>query len=233
MSSNENIVFLVPCYNCGPAIKEVVSGIRPYAYRIVIINDGSTDESSQCIEELDVEKIVWQKNKGKGFALLEGFKYILDDNQWDVVITIDSDGQHYPADVPTFLECYKKTKSEVIIGKRNFSETPVPTHRRLANTFSSKIISSLFGCPLHDIQCGYRLYSRETIKQLLPKISSHTYAIETEMTLLTLKMGFSISEVRIKCIYSEESSKRSAWRPLLDTLHIIKVVIKYKFFFKT
>lgn len=224
-----NVAVLIPCYNCGEAVVGVTEGCRPYANTILTVNDGSTDETAACLERLKTERIGWEINRGKGAALVEGFNYLLEQSRADVIITIDSDGQHAPADLPLFLERFRKTKADLIIGRRNFDLPGIPAVRRRSNKYSSKLIARLFHCGIRDFQTGFRLFSRPALERLLPYFTNTTFALETEMLILALKLGMKIEEIDIQSIYTTEAHSRSSWRPLVDSWRIAKVVARHWF----
>ncbi len=225
-ASYPTAAILIPCYNCGSSLLPVVKGCRVFSDRIILVNDGSTDQTSEYMQQTDSTILGWKKNRGKGAALKEGFQFLLEKPDWEVVITLDSDGQHNPEDISHFLQRYQKTQADVIIGKRDFRSAPVPIPRRWANTLSSKTISLLTGIHVSDFQCGFRLYSRHAIELLLPLLISPRYAIETEMTLLASKLYLKIEEIGVQCIYTNEAHQRSHWKPLKDSFHIARVVLK-------
>lgn len=226
-TNNSSLVIVLPCYNCGKAVIDVVEGILPFTNRILAMNDGSTDDTVPTLESLPVHIQGWEKNRGKGVALLEGFRHWLQESDWDYCITIDSDGQHNPAEIAGFLNEAEKTQAGIVVGTRSFGGSTVPAHRRIANTLSSSLIASLTGCPVRDIQCGYRLLHRSAIEALLPELHEDAYAMETEMLMKALRLGIRVGETEVECIYNTESSIRSAWRPLTDSFKIARVVAKH------
>ncbi len=218
---------LIPCYNCGASVIQVVEQCRRYTHNIVTVNDGSTDDTANYLQQCPAETIGWQVNQGKGTALVEGFRYLLDKSDWLAVVTMDSDGQHDPNDLPLFINCYKETRADLIIGRRNFQNSLIPLHRRWANTLSSLLISLITQCKIKDFQSGYRFLTREAVKTLLPHFSTSRFALETEMVLLAKKLEMKINEVDIRCIYTPEAQQKSTWKPILDSWHITKVVTKH------
>jgi len=105
-----SLAILIPCYNCGEALIQVVESSRQFTDQILLINDGSTDDTASCIEQSGCETIGWEPNRGKGAALREGFQYLLQKDTWETVMTLDSDGQHNPLEIPAFLSAYQKYK---------------------------------------------------------------------------------------------------------------------------
>lgn len=223
----QSIAILIPCYNCGDAILRVVEGCRPLSNLILTVNDGSNDSTVESIKQSQTETIGWSMNRGKGATLLEGFRYLLQKPDWECVITLDSDGQHDPSDLPRFLQTWRESQADIIVGWREFDRVNTPAARRIANQYSSKLIAAATGCRLRDLQCGYRLFSRCALEQMLRRLHSTSFAIETEMALLAHKLGLRFAEIPIRCIYTPESSSRSSWKPFLDSYRIAQVVIRH------
>ncbi|MFB3789491.1 MAG: glycosyltransferase family 2 protein [bacterium] len=218
------LAVLIPCYNCGRSVRAVVAGCRPYASLILTVNDGSQDDTAECLNECGTEILGWPDNRGKGAALIAGFEHLLAQAGWSLVATLDSDGQHDPADLPRLLGRFRETRADLVIGRRDFDLPAGPARRRWANKYSSKLIGWLTGCRIRDIQSGFRLYTRSALERLLPRVSSTHFALETEMVILAHKSGMRIEEVDIRCIYTPESSVRSSWRPVVDSWRIARVV---------
>jgi glycosyltransferase involved in cell wall biosynthesis len=103
-----SLAVVIPCYNCGATIVDVVQGVRQFTDQILIVNDGSQDESHIHIEQCQTRTIAWENNRGKGSALLAGFDYWLAQPGWEVLVTLDSDGQHCPSDLSRFLQAYQR-----------------------------------------------------------------------------------------------------------------------------
>ncbi len=227
LTPDGSIAILIPCYNCGDAVTDVVDKCRQYAERILTINDGSTDNTAECLQQCQTESIGWRHNRGKGAALRDGFAHLIQQDDCSAIITIDSDGQHDPSDISRFAQLFEQSKADIVVGWRNFDTPDIPLIRRYSNIYSSRLIAAITGCDLRDLQCGYRLFSRSALKRLLPLIHSDRYAVETEMILMAHKLGMKIEETPIQCIYTEESSQRSSWKPLIDSWHIAKVVARH------
>lgn len=221
------LAILIPCYNAGRAVVEVVQSCKQYTSNILIVNDGSGEETKNFISQCDCHTIGWQANRGKGNALREGFNYWLQHHGWEILITLDSDGQHDPALIPAFVETYKQSQADAVLGTRRFERHEMPGSRYWANTVSSKLISFLTGCCVRDFQCGYRLFSRHAIEILFPLLESNAYSIETEMVLLAHQLDLSMAEMEMDAIYLDSASQRSSWRPLTDSYNIACVVAKH------
>lgn len=221
------LAVLIPCFNCGEAVVDVIHGCEEITSLILAVNDGSLDDTGAHLARCGVETMSWPENRGKGAALRAGFDFWLAREGWDSLVTIDSDRQHDPADLPRFLKAREQSGADFIAGRRRFQKSKTPTVRRLANRISTSLIRRLTGCPLNDIQSGYRLFSRHALETLAPELESDEYAIETEMALLAAKHGLKMDEIEIEAIYTEESAQRSKWKPFLDSWRIAKTVWRH------
>ncbi len=223
----ENLAIIIPCYNCGNAVIPVVNACKSFSNQILLVNDGSGSETKKSIAACGCETIAWERNQGKGYALREGMKWWLRRGGWEILITLDSDGQHEPKEIQHLLDVYLKTEADIVLGTRRFERSGMPTVRYWANVLSSKLIALLTGCKTRDLQCGFRLFTRNALEQLMPRLLSNAYSIETEMLLTAHGLGLSYAEADVSSIYLEEASMRSAWRPLTDSWEIACVVGRY------
>src|SRR5690606_29611862 len=148
-------------------------------------------------EATGVEVLNQIPNQGKGAALKAGFARALEEG-YQAVLTLDADGQHDPAEIPLFLEQYRKEPADLIIGARDFSQMPL--RRRLANLFGLYSFSWAIGQRVRDNQSGYRLISRRLMQAMLSS-SEQGYQFEVEMIVIAVKQGFSIDWVPVRTIY--------------------------------
>lgn len=215
---------IIPCYNVGPRCIPVILETGRHVDRVVVVDDGSTDETRACIMQSGAELVALERNRGKGFALLEGFARVLGDPTVEVVITLDGDGQHDPREIPALLAAFSAGTADLIIGARTGPWNAMPFRRRLANRCSAFFISRLCGQQLSDSQSGFRLISRPALERLLPLLQPGRYETETQMLILASRSGLRISSVPIATIYSESASAVSCFHPLWDTLRITRVI---------
>ncbi|MBW2980337.1 glycosyltransferase family 2 protein [Candidatus Woesearchaeota archaeon] len=215
------ILVIVPCYNAGKFIADTIADIKRYQGNILVIDDGSTDNSYGVIKKIKGIKILRHKhNKGKGAALKTGFKHAVKNN-FDAVITIDADGQHKASDIPKFVD--KISRFDIIVGSRMHNVRNMPLRRILANSLSSFIVSRKCRQKVPDSQSGYRLIKKDVIKDVKPEQDG--YQFETEMLLKAAKLGYRIGWVPIKTIYGEEVSHIN---PFKITWRFIRVIFAGK-----
>jgi len=137
----ETILALIPGYQEGPRIAAVVEGARAHL-PVVVVDDGSTDDTSQEAERAGATVLRQLPNAGKGAAIRMGFRHALERGAV-AVVTLDADGQHDPAEIPTFLAAFDAGRPELIIGRRDFGSMPLV--RRLSNTLGGMVFSAAVG----------------------------------------------------------------------------------------
>ena len=175
-----NVCVIIPTYNNDKTLNRVIEGVLIYTNQIIIVDDGSTDQTSAILKTYpNLKPIHFSKNKGKGMALREGFKKALSLG-YNYAITIDSDGQHYPDDIPVFIEALKKYKDALFIGSRNMTHDSVPKGSSFGNKFSNFWFWAETGIKLTDTQSGFRLYPLNPIS----KIKYYTNKFEFEIEVI-------------------------------------------------
>lgn len=212
-----NICVLIPTYNNDKTLHRVIDGVLTYTNQIIIIDDGSTDQTANILKAYPkLNQIHFSKNKGKGKALREGFKKALTLG-YDYAITIDSDGQHYPDDIPVFVEALKKDKHTLFIGSRNMEHDSVPKGSSFGNKFSNFWFWAETGIKLTDTQSGFRLYPLNPISKI--KFYTNKFEFEIEVIVKAAWKGVEVKNIPIKVLYDEEE-RVSHFRPIKDFTRI-------------
>jgi glycosyltransferase involved in cell wall biosynthesis len=211
---------LIPAYNASKTIKELINQLYQLDIKpenIVVVNDGSIDDTSSIAKGLKVSVVDLPQNQGKGTALINGFKYFLQNSKADFLICIDADLQHPVKYIPIFL----KNESKFVIGNRNKSLKFMPFHRILSNVITSKILSFVTRQKILDSQCGYRMIHRDVISKL--ELKETGFQLESEMIVEAAKRDVKIDFVDIPTIYNQSSSSISNVK---DTLRFIRYIFK-------
>lgn len=213
---------LIPAYLEEQRIRGVVQKALQYIRPIVVIDDGSPDHTAAEAAAAGAIVIRHEKNLGKGAALNTGFAYAVK-QKFDYVITMDADGQHAPADIPGFIEAYRRTGVSALVGNRMADPGKMPLVRKLTNIFMSWYLSRQMGQYVPDTQCGFRLYAA----QILPHLAAESsrYAAESETLLRAAAQNIKIGSVPIQVIYRDEKSKI---RPFRDTIRFFRMVRRFR-----
>lgn len=207
---------LIPAYNAGGFVRAVVSRASRHV-PVIAVNDGSTDDTLAELEMTDATIVDQQPNRGKGAALQRGFRAALDAGA-DAVIQLDADGQHDPAEIPLFLEKFRTTGADLIIGERDYAQ--MPPVRRMSNSIGRRAFSWAVGRFVRDNQSGYRLLSRRLMEAMLSS-SERGYELEMEMIVTCVKRGWRIEGIPIRTIYGDEKSNI---RPVQHVVHFFRMV---------
>jgi glycosyltransferase involved in cell wall biosynthesis len=211
-------IILIPANNESRNIAAVVSAARKHL-SVLVLDDGSTDDTADRAQSAGAEVIRQTPNQGKGRALLTGFRYILE-RDYPAVITLDGDGQHDPAEIPAFLAAWQEQPVGLIIGRRDFSRMPLI--RRLANTLGGVLFSLAVGHRIADNQSGYRLINRQ-LMQFMLEDDEPGFELEVDMVVLALRNKLGLAWVPIKTLYTGGSSHI---KPLPHLLNFLRVCLK-------
>lgn len=199
------ICLLLPAYNESKTIGQIIQGSSEFISEIVVIDDGSSDETAEIASASGVVCLANATNCGKGSALRKGFAYALK-HGYQLVFTMDSDGQHDPADIPRFLEHFDNTQPDILIGARQTKnlQTSMPFHRRINNRLISYVGSKLCGQRVLDFQSGYRLMRADVLRQV--HLETARYETESELLIKAGRLGFRIESLPIQTRYGDEVS---------------------------
>ena len=208
---------IIPTYNNHKTLRRVVEGVLEYTPNIIVVNDGSTDTTQDILSSYSqIEIINITKNKGKGNALREGFKKAKELN-YQYALTIDSDGQHYPNDIPVFLNALEASEKEVLlIGNRNMNQDGIPKKSSFGNTFSNFWFWFETGIKLEDTQSGYRLYPLNAIPN---RFFTNKFEFEIEVIVRTAWNGVEVKNIPINILY-DPNERVSHFRPFKDFTRI-------------
>ena len=218
----QRVCVLMPAYREAGRIGPVVARVRGHVPDVVVVDDGSPDATAAEAGQAGAVVVRHEVNRGKGAALASGFEHVRQAG-FDVVITMDGDGQHDPADLPRFVEAYVRTGIPVILGNRMGDTAHMPVVRRWTNRFMSWLLSREMKQYVPDTQCGYRLYRNDVIPFVAAR--SAGFAAESETLLYVADRGIRIDSVPIATVYRDERSKI---RPLRDTIRFFAMLARYR-----
>jgi len=223
--NNSGIAILIPAYNEEKYIGAVIKGCLGYNLDIIVIDDGSVDNTIKIIESIKAPenlKIIPIKhivNKGKGQSLKTGFSHIIKNN-YSGVITIDADGQHDTREIENFLKVIEKEKPDLIIGNRLDNTKNMPFVRLATNVFTSWIISNIAGRKISDVQSGFRYISTKVLRNI--KLETRNFDTEPEIVIKASWLYYNIKNIPITTIYHKDFV--SHVNPITDTIKFFKLV---------
>lgn len=215
MSPSEKICVVIPTYNNGGTLREVVERVLAYCADVIVVNDGCTDGSADILASFGkrITVIDYGNNRGKGYALKQGFRKA-QALGFDYAITLDSDGQHYPEDIPLFVKALEQHPGALIVGSRNLNQENMPGGNSFANRFSNFWFRIQTGIKLPDTQTGYRLYPLRR----LPKICSSRYEAELALLVFSAWRNIELVPIQINVLYPED--RVTHFRPFWDFFRI-------------
>ena len=225
-------VVVMPTYNNAGTIAQVISDVKNYADDVIVVNDGSTDNTASILASIEGIKVIdYPKNKGKGYALKLGLAKAY---EWGYryAITIDSDGQHYADDIPVFIEKIEEKPDSLLIGARNLTADNMPSKNTFANKFSNFWYKVETGEKLSDTQSGFRLYPLEKLQKI--HLITRRYEFEVEIIVRAAWRGVNVENVPIKVYYPPVEERVSHFRPMKDFTRISilnTVLVFYAFLF--
>ena len=208
----------LPVYNNRGTLRQVVSDCRGILENVVVVDDGSTDvDVSELLSDLDVTVLIHESNRGKGEAILTASRYI--EEQGGVyMVTVDTDGQHLPADIEKFIPVIQEDESSIVIGCRDFDTENVPFSSRFGRSFANFWLLVETGLQVSDCQSGFRAYPVRYLNKLQFRWSH--YDFEAEVLARAAWAGLSLKMVQIRVIYPKPEERVSSFRPFLDNFRL-------------
>ena len=192
------VAVLLPAYNEEVSIASMVLLSLQYADEVIVIDDGSSDRTSEVSRLAGATVLSHTTNKGKGAALKTGFKYAQD---YDIIVTIDADGQHNPSEIPDVIKPIMEDRADIVNGSRYIAgkDTTTPTYRRVGQTVLDNATYLASGVKLTDTQSGFRAFSSKSIEYF--NFDPNGFGIESDMLIEASVNKLRIVEVEITVRY--------------------------------
>ena len=225
------IFLVVPAYNPGGSIIEIVRKALAHVAQVVIVDDGCEAAQKallqQCLTDARVGLLTHDCNKGKGVALHTGISHCLARmRKDDFILTMDSDGQHDPEDIPKFQQLLaQEGEVHFALGERR-DDGAMPAKSRVGNSLARWLFRAQFGGKVHDTQTGFRLLSAAFAESFLARVRPGRYETEMDMLILASHTLPIIHSVEISTIYLHDN-RNTKYRALADSYNIAKLFIKY------
>ena len=210
------VCILIPAYNAGQTILAVVLECLGQGRPVVVVDDGSTDDTAGRLSGLPVTLLRHGRNLGKGAALKTGFAWVIESG-FEGVVTIDADGQHDVSAIPVLVASAQRGAWDILIASRHTQFEQMAGLRKFWNRVGVWCIWKRTGFEITDSQSGFRYYSRETVMDM--SLKSDGYALEMEVLLKAWKGGFTVGSLPIAARVADGRST-SHYRPFKDTVTI-------------
>jgi len=216
------VVAVIPCYNTESHIAEVVTRTLPYVDQVIVVDDGSTDDTAEVAKRVGAEVIGHKRNTGYGEAIKTGFREA-QRNDNDILVTIDGDGQNNPDEIPLLLESILGGEADLVIGSRFLSNNHnMPSYRN----FGIRVITWLWNVfskiKVSDSQSGFRAYNKTLFKDLT--LSENGMSISIEILEKARRKRVTIIEVPVSCHYTHSTISSNAIKHgLRVSLSIIRI----------
>ena len=222
MQSFDKICILIPAYNAQETLGSVLRKAEPLKIDIIVVDDGSSDETKRISSEMGVHLLSHPVNLGKGAALRTGFQYILQ-KDYEVVITLDADGQHNPSEIPFLLRIFQNVKPDILIASRAAEFGKMTFLRRFWNRLGVKAVARLCHSDITDSQSGFRLIRTSLLKEV--NLSTSRFETELELLIKACKKGFSVLSIPINT-QKVDGTSSTHFRPVADTWRVCKVFLR-------
>jgi glycosyltransferase involved in cell wall biosynthesis len=219
----QRTVIVIPAYNEGATIRELVERCLQLSFPVIVVDDGSTDNTQAALDGLPITLLANPQNSGKAATLWYGMQQALKAGAGQI-ITIDGDGQHRPEDIPAVLQAAQQHPEHIVIAARLKDNDQAPRARLAANRFADFWISWAAGRWIHDTQSGFRLYPASLIAQLHPDTSRERgFVFESKVLIDAARRGVNTTVTPISSSY-HSNARVSHFRPVADITRIVLMV---------
>lgn len=213
---------IIPAFQTEPSVAKVVQATRRVIPDLLVIDDGSTDDTAGAARRAGAEVLRFPVNRGKGIALRAGFSWAVE-NGCRAVVTLDADGQHDPGEIPKLLDRWHETQAALVIGSRSHMEEEMTPSRRFGNRFARRAISFFAGLPVADAQSGFRVYDADLLRSIA--LRGVRYELEAEVIVRAARRGYRVESTPIR-LARIDGTPTSHYRPWRDTTRICLSVLR-------
>ena len=194
------VAAIIPAYNEATRIDAVIRGALSFVDRVLVVADGSTDNTAAVAKAAGARVIVHSENCGAGAATMTGIEAARRLG-FDIVVTIDADGQHATTDIPRLLQSLHEEKADMVIANRFGQKNRIPFIRRVANAIGNGVTFITTGIYLPDTQCGFKVFGEKALQEITLKMSGFEFC--TEIIREAARNRWKIVSVPSKVVYSE------------------------------
>lgn len=219
-----NVIIVIPAYNEAATIGDVIERCLKAGGEVIIVDDGSADDTAAVARRYQVELLRNEINFGKAASLMKGMRRAIERDA-DIIATMDGDGQHRPEDLALLMACAQDNPGAIVIGSRLADRDAFPRARYIGNRIADFWISWACGYRVEDSQSGFRLYPANLIDRIkVPHGPERGFVFESEILIEAARVGMRGVSTPIPALYEGTLVRASHFQPLRDVLRIIRMV---------
>ncbi len=228
-STRKRTLAIIPCHNEEATIGSVILKTKRFVNQVLVVDDGSDDETKKIAKEAGATVISHKKNRGKGAAIRTGFQYARENN-FDYVVTMDGDGQHNPLEIPALLENVVNNGHDISIGFRVGNDSEMPMWRRVGKRVLDYTTSMGTGGYVTDSQCGFRAFNKRAYESIAPKLKGESFSVESEQLIQAHELGLKVVNTNVTCKYKDldTSTKNPASHGLSVLGYVLWVIAEQR-----
>lgn len=217
------VLAIIPAYNEAASIGRVIEATQPFVEQVVVVDDGSLDDTAAVAAAAGAHVVRQPRNAGKGAALQAGADFAIAAGV-DAIVALDADGQHDPQSIPALIAPLAEGAADMSVGSRKRAwAAHMPFIRRLTNAFMSWLLSRIAGQPMEDTQSGFRCISTRVLRDV--RVEAQRFEAESEFLLVAARAGWRIAWVPIMAIYGDDL-RPSHIHPLYDTVRFARMFFR-------
>jgi glycosyltransferase involved in cell wall biosynthesis len=228
-SPRKRTLAIIPCHNEEATIGSVILKTKRFVNQVLVVDDGSDDDTKKIAKEAGAIVISHKKNRGKGAAIRTGFQYAKE-KKFEYVVTMDGDGQHNPLEIPSLLENVVNNGHDISVGFRVGNNSEMPMWRRVGKRVLDYTTSMGTGGYVTDSQCGFRAFNRKAYESIAPKLKGEAFSVESEQLILAHELGLKLMNTNVTCKYKDldTSTKNPASHGLSVLGYILWVIAEQR-----
>lgn len=218
-------IAVIPAYNEAKTIQNVVRKTLKHVDMVIVINDGSLDNTANLAQAAGAFVISHQKNMGKGMALNTGFQTAISYDA-DIVTILDGDEQHNPAEIPSLIDKLLYNQLDMVVGSRYLKKNDIPGYRCLGLFVLNTLTNIASGIHITDSQSGFRAFSKKAVQNMYFK--ENGFSVESEMQFLAAKFSLKVGESPIKVAYSDKAKRNPVVHGFFVLWRVLTLYKEYK-----
>ena len=217
------VVVTITAHNEGRVIKDVLEKI-PEGYDVIVVDDGSTDDTAEISYHYGAHVIRHPINLGQGVAVVTSFRAALL-GDYDIVVEMDGDGQHDPREIPKFLRALEDEKCDMVVGSRYLGSTyKAPLYRRMGIPLFTVVINFVTGYNVTDSMCGFRVFKSEALAKFCYTLEQSRQYMAPEIFIKAARAGLTVTEVPV---HISARPYGTSWKGMLKYGYgLVKTIVK-------